>query len=99
LLILIIVRYRLIFSFYDSALSFVSSRSCTVNTPALKEEINTIIDLIYIAKDVVKKPIYLVYGHDEGALSIEVLNELKKRSDIDQTNPDYAYKQFMALAG
>jgi hypothetical protein len=33
----------------------------------LEEEINTIIDLIYIAKDVVKKPIYLVYGHDEGA--------------------------------
>jgi hypothetical protein len=40
--------------------------------------------LIYIAKDVVKKPVYLVYGHDEGALSIKVLDELKKRSDINQ---------------
>ncbi|SMG67021.1 hypothetical protein BMETH_822_0 [methanotrophic bacterial endosymbiont of Bathymodiolus sp.] len=63
----------------------------------LKEEINTIIDLIYIAKDVVKKPIYLVYGHDEGALSIEVLNELKKRSDIDQTNPDYPIKGYVVV--
>ena len=63
----------------------------------LKEEINNIINLIYIAKDVVKKPVYLVYGHDEGALSIKVLDELKKRSDINQMHPDYPIKGYVVI--
>jgi hypothetical protein len=67
------------------------------NDITLEEEIDATINLIHVANAAVKKPVYLVYGHDEGFLATKVMNALESGADISKTDPNYPIKGYVVV--